>query len=180
MEANPTTEPRSSSRSRPSHRPSPAVSIEEQFMAAMARSGMPFLPNDIIADGKLHRFSTNGKPGDGAGWYVLFPDGIPAGSYKDFRSGIEGKFCSREESSLSAAEQQAHRRRMAEAQLLRKEEEHRRQLEVAIWSSDLWPTLSPAPADHPYLKHKGVLPLGVRVYRGDLVIRGVKVDGAVV
>lgn len=49
-------------------------------------------PNDIIVDGKIHRFSTNGNTSDKAGWYVLFDNGddLFAGKFGDFRTGIEG------------------------------------------------------------------------------------------
>ena len=45
------------------------------------------LPNEIIDDGKIHRFSSNGKPTDNAGWYVLFTDGIAAGAFGCWREG---------------------------------------------------------------------------------------------
>ena len=42
----------------------------ESFRKAMLENGL--VPTtEIVADGKFHRFSTNGKPSDDAGWYVL-------------------------------------------------------------------------------------------------------------
>ena len=41
----------------------------EQFAADMATHGL--VPPEIVADGRIHRFSTNGKKGDTAGGYVL-------------------------------------------------------------------------------------------------------------
>ena len=40
-------------------------------------------PKQVIADGKLHRFSSNGKSGDKAGYYILYtnPDGSIAGKF---------------------------------------------------------------------------------------------------
>ena len=42
----------------------------ESFRKAMLEYGL-VPPTEIVADGKFHRFSTNGKPSDDAGWYVL-------------------------------------------------------------------------------------------------------------
>ena len=44
--------------------------IVENFREKMIGAG--FNPHiEIKADAKFHRFSTNGKPNDDAGWYVL-------------------------------------------------------------------------------------------------------------
>ena len=51
---------------------------EQEFQAAIAAAGLT-PPDSINADGKIHRFSTNGKRGDDSGWYVLHTDGLPAG-----------------------------------------------------------------------------------------------------
>ena len=44
--------------------------IVENFREKMIGAGFN-PPFEIKADGNFHRFSTNGKPGDDAGWYVL-------------------------------------------------------------------------------------------------------------
>lgn len=35
-------------------------------------------PDNVVEQGKLARFPTNGKPGDTAGWCKLFADGVGA------------------------------------------------------------------------------------------------------
>ena len=52
----------------------------EGFRSAISKAGLNS-PNEIIADERIHRFSSNGKPTDNAGWYVLFTDGIAAGVF---------------------------------------------------------------------------------------------------
>lgn len=52
----------------------------DNFRNAIEAAGIG-APNDIHDDGKLHRFSTNGKRGDDSGWYVLHGDGVPAGRF---------------------------------------------------------------------------------------------------
>ena len=42
----------------------------EDFRNAMHERGL-VPPTELVADGKFHRFSTNGKPFDDAGWYNL-------------------------------------------------------------------------------------------------------------
>jgi hypothetical protein len=58
-----------------------------QFRDAIHAAGL-VPPSDIEADGKLRRFSSNGKKADDAGWYLLHDDGVPAGSFGDWRTGI--------------------------------------------------------------------------------------------
>lgn len=41
--------------------------IINQFRDAIAAVGLT-PPNEIIDDGKIHRFSSNGKPRDESGW----------------------------------------------------------------------------------------------------------------
>ncbi|MBM3394475.1 MAG: hypothetical protein FJY37_07575, partial [Betaproteobacteria bacterium] len=57
------------------------------FRDAIVASGLT-APDAIEADGKLHRFSSNGKSGDDAGWYVFHIDGIAAGIFGDWRTGM--------------------------------------------------------------------------------------------
>ena len=48
------------------------MNAAEQFRAAMAVRG--YSPDDIIPDGKIHRFLTNEKPHEKAEWYAVFSD----------------------------------------------------------------------------------------------------------
>jgi len=58
----------------------------EQFRDAIRSAGLE--PPEVIEPDKLHRFSTNGTCSDDAGWYIFYGDGIPAGSFGDWRSGL--------------------------------------------------------------------------------------------
>ncbi|WP_089724698.1 hypothetical protein [Candidatus Thiosymbion oneisti] len=57
------------------------------FGDAIASAGL-LAPETIEADGRLHRYPTDGKHGDDAGWYILHSDGIPAGAFGCWREGI--------------------------------------------------------------------------------------------
>lgn len=62
------------------------MKYEQQFLDAIAGAGY-VAPTKLIADGELHRFSSNGKPNDDSGWYVLHTDYLPAGSFGCWRDG---------------------------------------------------------------------------------------------
>ena len=62
-----------------------AAQICNEFAAHMRASGIT-PPEVIQADGQRHRFSTNDKAKDKAGWYVLHADGIPTGVCGDWRT----------------------------------------------------------------------------------------------
>lgn len=151
----------------------------EAFRSAISAAGIT-PPECVIPDGKIHRFSTNGRRDDDAGWYILFGDYQPTGKFGDFRSGVESLWSARDLTSLSPSEVQAHRHRLKLIQKQREEEEARGHAQAAARAATLWESMPPAPANHPYLVKKGVPAHHLRIYRGDLSIARCRVDGAVV
>ena len=136
------------------------MSATDQFMTAIESAGMT-PPATVHDDGKLHRFSPTGKRGDDAGWYVLHLDGVPAGSFGDWRSGESQNWCAKSDRDLSDVERQALRERVKVTQRLRDAETARRQTEAAAIALALWEAAAPAVA-HPYLTAKGVKPYAIR------------------
>lgn len=136
------------------------MSAVDQFMSAIEAAGM-VAPTTIHDDGKLHRFSPTGKRGDDAGWYVLHLDGVPAGSFGDWRSGESQNWCAKADHDMSEAERQGMRERIKAAQRMRDSETTRRHGETASTALVLWEAAFPALA-HPYLTAKGVKPHGIR------------------
>jgi len=65
---------------------------EVQLKRAMEAAGLT-PPAAVVLDGKLHRFQsgTKGTPGKGdkTGWYVAFPEGIPAGRFGCWRLALK-------------------------------------------------------------------------------------------
>ena len=57
-----------------------------KFADAIRNAGLR-APEEIIS-GRLVRFSSNGKSGDKAAWYVFHDDDMPAGIFGDWRSGV--------------------------------------------------------------------------------------------
>lgn len=58
-----------------------------QFRAAMVNAGIE-PPEVIEADGRLHRFSTNGRSNDDAGWYMFHLDNLRVGTFNYWRAGV--------------------------------------------------------------------------------------------
>lgn len=91
----------------------------EQFKSEMIKAGFN-PPDNIIANGYFQRFSTNGKPTDRAGWYVIYLDNIPGGSFGDWRTGFSQDWRADIGRELSREENDLVKNRMNEIQLARK------------------------------------------------------------
>ena len=139
------------------------MSAAHQFQQAIEGAGLP-VPDAIFGDGKLYRFSTNGKRADVSGWYVLHDDGdMPAGAFGCWRSGLSQTWCGRDATTLTQAEREAHQRRMRGIAQQREADKAQRQHDAATAAARRWEAALPAPADHPYLVKKGVQAHGTRV-----------------
>ena len=138
---------------------------EDQLKDAMFGVGLK-PPEIIYLDGKLHRFNsgTKGEGGhDKPGWYVAFNDGIPAGRFGCWRSGVELTWKAEIGRSLTVAEEMAQTKRFAEAKTKRDAEQAKTR-EVAAQTVELiWSEGGAASPEHPYLAKKGISPHGARV-----------------
>lgn len=133
----------------------------EHFRSAIDEAGLT-PPDEIQADGRLHRFSPDGRRKDDAGWYVLHLDNIPAGTFGNWRTGEVQNWCAKSDNEMTAAERQAIRERVKAAQRMRDAETARRQAEAATRAGQLWDAGIPA-VGHPYLSRKCVKAHGLRV-----------------
>jgi phage/plasmid primase-like uncharacterized protein len=147
----------------------PFASAVDEFRGAMLGAGLT-PPEEILADGVLHRFSSNGKRGDDSGWYVLHADGIAAGAFGDWRADTKQTWHARTERRLTPEEIRAHRERVEAMKSERKAEEERRHGEAAEAARKLWSSAAPAAASHPYLQRKHIQPHGARVDGDDLLV----------
>lgn len=130
----------------------------EQFRDAIRAAGL-VPPDDIQADGKLHRFPSNGKRKDDAGYYVLHPDGLAAGHFGCWRSGLSEVWHADIGRTLTEDERRAQRQRVTEMKAQRKAEEALSRDSAARKAGALWKDGRPAGSDHPYLARKGVRPV---------------------
>ena len=141
----------------------------EQFRTAIHDAGLP-PPEAIHADGRLHRFPTNGTVGDDAGWYVFHDDAVPAGAYGDWRTNVSETWRADVGRKLSSEEESRHRARMAEIRREREEQDATRQIDAERRAAVLWEAARTAPDDHVYLRSKGISVHGLRVHDGKLVV----------
>lgn len=142
----------------------------EQFRDAIHCAGL--IPPDMIEpDGKLHRFASNGKHGDDAGWYALHDDGIPAGSFGDWRNGLSQTWRADIGRKLTPAEDAAQRAKVELQRKQREAEEVRQQENAAQKAVAIWKAATPArDGGHAYLTRKRIKAHGTRVHSGFLVI----------
>jgi putative DNA primase/helicase len=139
---------------------------EVQLRDAMLKAGLN-PPEELHFDGKIHRFrsGTKGSPGHGdkPGWYLVFGDGVPAGRFGCWRSGVEMTWKADIGRKLSDAEEMFYARRVAESKALRDAELERQQKIASETVEKIWLSGVAAHPDHPYLKRKGIQTHGVRI-----------------
>jgi putative DNA primase/helicase len=130
------------------------------FKLAIAAAGLT--PPDVIqADGKIHRFSSNGKPRDDSGWYMLHLDGIAGGAFGCWRAGFTQNWCAKSDTAMTQAERDAHRGRIAAMQAQREADDVQRQQQARDAVAVILGNASPA-RSHEYLTAKGIQPNGVK------------------
>ena len=139
------------------------------FRDAMAATGIT-PPDEIIADGQLHRFASNGKPRDNAGWYIYFDGAFPAAGFGCWRMGINETWRAKNSHEFTPEEKRAYAARMHNIRNQRAVEEMKRHADAAQLAERIWNTARPAPSDHLYLLANRVQPHGLRVYAGSLVV----------
>lgn len=151
----------------------------EQFKQAMAAVGID-CQAEIIADGRLHRFKPNGSKNPD-GWYVLHSDGIPAGSFGNWRNGQSFTWCSKKQSELTPQEREDFLRRIEQQKRAREAEEKRTHEQAAEKALRIWDhSTQAATEDYPYLKRKQVKPYGLRVAKdGRLIIPARDASGTI-
>ena len=142
--------------------------FKQQFLTFMTETGVS-PPPDVIDDGKIHRFSTNGNTDDKAGWYVLYSDGLPAGGFGCWRTGIQSTWKADLGRPYSLAESQALKLRTKEIAKQREATFASDRLEAKKKASSIWSEAPPAD-EHPYLVKKGVKPYVARESNGSLII----------
>ena len=144
-----------------------SAAIEQHFAAAMASAGLQ-PPDDVRADGLLHRFSTSGKRSDLSAWYVLHADGIPAGVFGCWKAGLTSTWCAKSDNELTDAECSAHRERIRAMKAQRDADDKQRQQIEADKAGSRWLTAA-IRCQHPYLTRKGVHAYGIR-QDGDVLL----------
>lgn len=131
---------------------------------ASAVSILQVPPTQFIDDGRIHRFSSNGKRYDRAGWYVSYGD---VGVVGCWRSGEKITFCDRE--PLNDTERRQLNKKVRETQQRDFEETQKKQIAARQQAARIWDE-SDTVTHHPYLQKKHVRAHGIRRYGQCLII----------
>ncbi len=140
----------------------------EQFRQFGSAGGFDLPPN-IVGDGKVQRFATNGKRGDDAGRYCLHLDGVPNGWIMDMRTGRKVEWTARGQKP-NAKERVRADAEIKAAKAQRKAEKSTKRARAKVEAERILKASTPARADHTYLVSKGVKPHGLLEYDGELVV----------
>jgi len=138
-------------------------SSTDDFRRAMSDAGIT-PPSEIIPDGKLHRFSTNGRKGDKSGWYRRHPDEPASGAFGDWREGGKGdfhKWTARNPQTWTPEERAEYERRIEEAKAQRDAERQRDAKKARETAKRELDRAEPAAA-HTYLTAKKIEPHGLK------------------
>jgi putative DNA primase/helicase len=140
----------------------------KKFRDAIAAKGLE-PPTEIIDDGVIHRFSTNGKPTHKNGWYILHTDGIASEAFGDWRAGFTQNWCSKANTSMTEVERISYRERVKAMQRQREDDLAQRQQLAAADALKRW-TAAPPCTQHDYLTRKGIQPHGAKIEGDKLLI----------
>jgi putative DNA primase/helicase len=140
------------------------------FSSAMAEAGLP--PPDIIPDGVLHRFTVPGdRPGTRNGYYLLHLDGVAAGAFGSWKTGLYATWSARTDHRLTLAERIRILAAIAAAKERQAAERTQTHGAAAARALALWQAARPADSRHPYLVAKEIQPHGIRQNeRGQLLV----------
>jgi putative DNA primase/helicase len=145
--------------------------ISHVITAQMMAAGIEVVPDHIAADGRVHRFvSTLGRK-SATGWYVVHPDPLaPVWWFGDWRLGIKERGEGDPGRVLSSEEIAARKERLSALRARIAAEEARFHDGAAIEARQRWDRCGPAPAEHAYLKSKGIDHCGARIDGNKLLV----------
>ncbi|MEW8131652.1 MAG: DUF3987 domain-containing protein [Candidatus Thiodiazotropha endolucinida] len=132
-----------------------------QFESAMREAGIS-PPEHIVADGKRHRFSTNGKRSDDSGFYCLHGDGTPAGYFGCWRSKISETWKADTGQEYTPEQKRQYAKRMQAIEEERAAEKRERLAKARQRAEDKWSNAKPEVGGHRYLLKKGVGAYGLK------------------
>ncbi len=142
----------------------------DAFRSAMRAAGIE-PPPEIVADGRLHRFTV---PGDRVrsdnGFYVLHEDEPIAGSFGSWKMGITETWCYQTGATMTPGEKARFAAKMEAARRQQDEERKKIQAECCAWCADAWKKAKEATNSNPYLRKKGVNSYGLRSFKDALLV----------
>jgi putative DNA primase/helicase len=142
-------------------------SIQYFIKKAMLNNGIN-PPDEIIFDGKVHRFINN--KGKDSCWYVAHDDGIPCATFGDWKTGLKIN-CKAESNQAKFTETERSDRLIKQLQRMRqrKLDEDVINNNAISAASQVWGKSLPV-AHHDYLVDKKIKPHSARLCNGALII----------
>jgi putative DNA primase/helicase len=154
--------------------------IEAKFLSAIRDVGLSPLKDDVIGDGRLHRYRVEGdRAGSKNGWYVLYTTPVPAGSFGSWRTGETHTWQENSERIMSPEERAETHRQMMEIKAARCKIQNSLRSAAQSKSLQLLAASKPASGDHPYLVRKKIKAWGIRQLRDMLLIPARSSDGQI-
>lgn len=150
-----------------------SILVDDLKMAMSDQMG--YVPVEIIADGQIHRYSTDSKnPLDKAGWYTVHFDVIPNAVFGNYRTGYKGRWKWNDPNyKTPTPEQRKQQAQQIEATKQAKkkqlDEQHKksRQESLVCWRSGIT-----APSSYPYLLKKNIRAYDTRISTSDKHYKG--------
>ena len=131
----------------------------EDFIRAIEAEGLT-PPDKIIADGKKHRFDSDGQ-GKKNGKYILHPEKPISGFFKCYKSEIYSTW-SKDYPDATPEEREKYSLIKAERKERREKEDAIKQVAVIKLVAERWNNAVLPDGQHPYLKKKQIKPYGLR------------------
>ncbi len=151
-----------------------------KILDAMRAAGCePHDPGDIKfgvgkKSGKFlgHRYRIAGdKAGSTNGWFIFYDDGIPAGMFGSWKTGVAEAWCAKREQELTPEERSQRDRHLSVAKQQRAIDCQETRAAARIRAADLWEkSRDTVDAKHPYLLKKQIPAIGARQLQTQLVI----------
>jgi len=113
--------------------------IEIDFIQAIKEAGLE-PPDKIVVDGQFNRFSSEGRPSDKSGWYVLndLPHCAIAGAFGCWRTGIKQSWSSVKMSTLSKEKQRQAKKAINDSIQKAKDERKVSEEKTSRFAQILW------------------------------------------
>lgn len=138
-----------------------------EFMAACGVVTEAVIPDD----GTLCRFHVQGdKPGTRNGWAVLFGEGVPAGCFGHWRTGVHRTWSAKRPHQMTPEERQQQKANLQRARAKRERQQRERYQWASQRAMRLWINAVPADPGHAYLNSKSIQPHLARQLGSSLVM----------
>ena len=149
----------------------PPYDAEERFRQAMFDAG---LRPDVIVDTSGRPMPercpvADDKPGKKSGWYVFYGDGVPAGSFGNWKTDEEWTWSSKSRSAMTPVERERFAEKLARTKRAKEAQRTENAARARERAERDWGRAVEA-VNHPYLAKKNVPSFGLKILAGKLLV----------